>query len=213
MDKKRLTRILLMVLGVLILGVGIGFLLIANLGADPYSTLALGITLQTGISFGTSLLLCNLVLLVIVVLAARRFIGVGTFFNLIMVGYFADFTVLIFADLLGGINGLLGRIILTLVALLFMGFGAALYMTTELGTSPYDAVPAIIEKKSNKRLSYRVVRIIIDIACVIAGYLLGATVGLGTILAAFLVGPLMQFFSGHVATWMAKRKLLPHHNL
>lgn len=213
MDKKQLARIALMILGVAILGIGIGFLLVANLGADPYSTLAVGITLQTGITFGTSLLLCNLVLLAVVLLAARRFIGVGTFFNLIMVGYIADFTLSAFNSLFGEVAGLPGRIALTIVAVLFMGFGAALYMATELGTSPYDAVPAIIEKKFNNRLSYRAIRVTIDILCVIIGYLLGATVGIGTLLPAFLVGPLMQFFNGHVATWMAERKLLRHHSL
>lgn len=213
MDKNQLIRFALMLLGVLLLGVGIGLLLLANLGADPYSTLAVGITVQTPIIFGTALLLCNLVLLAIVVLTARRFLGVGTFFNLIMVGYIADFTLLGFLTLFGEVTGLLERILLSLVAVIFMGFGAALYMATELGTSPYDALPAIIETKSNNRLSYRVVRIIIDIACVIVGYLLGATVGISTLLAAFLVGPLMQFFNGHVSTWMAKRKLLPRRSL
>lgn len=89
---------------------------------------------------------------------------------------------------------LLVRVILLIWGVILAGAGVAMYMHSETGTGLYDALPVIIENKTNKRISFQVGRVILDLFAVIIGFMFGATIGIGTILTTFFMGPITHYF-------------------
>src|SRR5699024_11355274 len=90
---KKWLRILLSFVGVLLIGLSIGVSRLADLGTDPFTTFNLGLSNFFNIQFGTYMIISNAIGLVLVFLTAKHLIGIGTLFNIIMVGYVSDFTV------------------------------------------------------------------------------------------------------------------------
>ena len=194
--------------GVFICAVSVGIFKIAAFGVDPFQSLMSGLDSLIPIPFGTLYVLVNLVLLVFSVLADRRTIGIATFINLFLLGYITQFTYELLQKLFPSPTMLL-RIGCLLIAIVIICFGSALYMTADLGVSTYDAV-AIIMSGKWKLGKFKYIRICTDIVCVVAGvviFLFGkgkasditAFVGVGTIVTAFFMGPLIEFFNVKVA--------------
>ena len=92
---------------------------------------------------------------------------------------------------------LLIRSIALIIGILSISFGAALYFTGDMGVSTYDAVALIMAEKKIAKFQY--CRIGTDLICTLSGYLLGATVGVGTLITAFFMGPIIAFFNKTVA--------------
>jgi uncharacterized membrane protein YczE len=160
------------------------------------------------ISFGTLYVLVNVCLLLFALVNDRHWIGIATVVNLFLVGYIADYS---HQFLLWCIPqaGLPVRILLLLIAIIVMCLASAFYFTADLGVSTYDAVSLIIAYKW-KVAPFRYCRIASDLVCVIVGVLLfwisgqplsglAEMVGIGTIITAFFMGPLIEFFNVHVA--------------
>lgn len=205
MSKTMLTRIGMSCLGVLVCGVSVGMLRKAALGVDPFQSFMGGLNTLIPISFGTLYIIANAVLLTFSLVMDRHKIGLATVINLTLLGYVAEYSQRLFSSLLPGL-GLLGRLVLLVVAILVMCFGAALYFNADLGVSTYDAVSLIISEKQDK-VSFKFCRIISDVVCVALGSVLcllgggglselSVIVGIGTIVTAFFMGPLISFFSG-----------------
>lgn len=205
LTKEMRKRILLMLVGVLLMGVGVQFLNRTNLGPDPFSAMNYGFAAMFGISFGTFQLLFNAVLFLIVLLKDRTLFGLGTIGNMVIVGYSADFTGWVVdkfgiwpeGELSLGIK--LGIMVPTLILFLF---AAALYMNCGLGTSPYDALPLLLhqgmEKATKKQIPYKFVRMLYDGIATVVAVLVGGTVGVVTVLMVFTLGPCVDFVSGLV---------------
>ena len=200
-------RIIWMIIGNILLGIGSGCFRLAELGLDAYSCLVLGCSDLTGISFGTTMLGLNLMLLVVMVILDRKHIHVGTVANLVMVGYVSDGTVWLLQEVLGIHPGGFGQSLFLLAGLLLVGLGIALYTTPNLGVSPYDDMAFIIEERSKHRIKFHYARIIGDVVSVLAGVafalITGESVfrvaGIGTICSAVLTGLIISFFKRHVA--------------
>ena len=199
-------RILLMLVGVILMGVGVQFLNRTNLGPDPFSAMNYGFSAIADLSFGTFQMLFNAVLFLIVLLIDRKQFGLGTIGNMVIVGYSADFTGWVVdkigflpatEDMTIGIK--LAIMVPTLVLFLF---AAALYMNCGLGTSPYDALPVIlhrgVEKATKKQIPYRFVRMLYDGIATVVAFLVGGTVGVVTVLMVFTLGPCVDVVSGLV---------------
>lgn len=206
--KYRPVVIVSMCLGVIAIGISVGLMRIANFGTDPFSCMNLGISSHLPVSYGTCQLLVNLVLFIVMVLALRKAIGLGTLVNMAGCGYTADFLLWI----LGHFNistesmdeHLVIRVVLMLAAVILLGFGAGLYMQCDIGIAPYDALGQVIEQAVHGKLQYKWTRIGTDLICVTVGFLLGSVVGVATVITAFFTGPLVTFFRN----WLAKTKLL-----
>ncbi|MDE6530574.1 MAG: hypothetical protein K2K96_07350 [Lachnospiraceae bacterium] len=206
--KYRPVVIVSMCLGVIAIGISVGLMRIANFGTDPFSCMNLGISSHLPVSYGTCQLLVNLVLFIVMVLALRKAIGLGTLVNMAGCGYTADFLLWI----LGHFNistesmdeHLVIRVVLMLAAVVLLGFGAGLYMQCDIGIAPYDALGQVIEQAVHGKLQYKWTRIGTDLICVTVGFLLGSVVGVATVITAFFTGPLVTFFRN----WLAKTKLL-----
>ena len=199
------TRILMSSLGVMIGGISVGMFRTAALGVDPFQSLMSGLNSMIPISFGTLYVIANVALLLFSLIVDRHKIGLATVINLTLLGYVAEYSQKLFTFLLPNLN-LIASLLLLAVAVVVMCFGSALYFNADLGVSTYDAVSLVISEKQ-KKVSFRVCRILSDLICVLLGVLLcrlahmswseiGAVVGIGTVITAFFMGPLISFFSG-----------------
>lgn len=196
------------VFGVVICGLSVGFFKRATFGVDPFQSLMSGLDAMLPIAFGTLYVLANMCLLLFSVMNDRTKIGIATVINLFLLGYIADFShkalLLLFPAL-----GIVGRAIMLMIGIVAMCLASAFYFTADMGVSPYDAVSLIMTEKW-KLASFKFCRIACDLTCVIAGVVLfllsgqsmseiGQLVGVGTIITAFFMGPLIEFFNVRVA--------------
>ena len=204
--KKR--RILMSLLGVIICAISVGFFKHAALGVDPFQSLMAGLDALIPIEFGTLYVIVNAILLVFTLIFDRKNIGIATAINLFLLGYITQFTMELLAVWMPD-PSMLARALCLLGAIVVICFGSALYMTANLGVSAYDAVAIILAYKW-KIGKFQYCRIGADLVCVISGCVIfliagGAwqdiptIAGIGTIITAFFMGPLIQFFNTHVA--------------
>ncbi len=197
MDRKKKVRIAMALAGMAVAGIAVGFFKRALFGVDPFQCLCNGINRVIPIGFGTLYMLINAVLLVIDYFLDRHYIGISTFINLFLVGYAAEFSENTLARLFGD-PGIPVRIVFLIVGIVISCIAAAFYYTADLGVSTYDAIPLHIAdckpKLFGKVLPFRVIRIISDLICVGIGFALGFMPGIGTIITALFMGPLITFF-------------------
>ena len=202
--KSYLIRGFAVVIGIFMVGIAVGFFKIVEMGADPFTALNTGISSVLGMQFGTLQLLVNALILVLVFVFKKQFIGFGTIFNMIFVGYTADFIMWLLAKLQITFETWPIRIVLLIFAALLICIGDALYISADMGMSPYDAAGYIVEMLTEKKISFRIARIILDIVCVSIGFVTGMQIGIqwkiigiGTVILAFCTGPFIQFFRVH----------------
>ena len=201
-------RIGMSLFGVIICAISVGIFKIAALGVDPFQSFMAGLDALVPIKFGTLYVITNAVLLLFALIFDRHYIGIATFINLFLLGYITQFTFELLQKVI--VNpSIVVRIICLVVGVVIICFGSAFYMTADLGVSTYDAI-ALIICNTWKKGKFQYVRIITDIVCVLLGVglflLAGGSVsmiptiaGVGTIITAFFMGPLIEFFNVKVA--------------
>ena len=183
-----------MIVAVIIMGMCVSLLVMCDMGKDPCSAMNYGISHKIGMSFGNYQLLSNIVLLMIVIIFERKLIGTGTFGNMILVGYSADFFTWVWKEICHAPDqfNMNLRIGILIPALILFILAAAIYMQSGHGTAPYDAVSFLISDRIEKRTGknmFRIVRIIYDLVATCIGVLTGGEVGVITILMVILLGP------------------------
>lgn len=189
-------RIIMCVTGIFLSGVAAGTFAFTSFGMDPFQVLAHGTWRLTPISFGTFYVILNALLLLFMVIFNRKMIGLGTIINLFLLGYVVEYTEKLLAVLFPSPTVVL-RVVLMLFALVLASFAASLYFVADMGVSAYDWIALTISDR--KGWAFRAVRVATDFICVLIGGLLGASVGVGTVLTAFCMGPIIQFFNDHVS--------------
>ena len=181
MDRRRVRRIWMALVGMAAAGIAVGFFKRAFFGVDPFQCFCNGVNQVIPIGFGTLYMIINAVLLVIDLFLDRHYIGISTFINLFLVGYAAEFSENLLARLLGD-QGIPGRILLLVIGIVVSCIAAAFYYTADLGVSTYDAIPLHIADRKPKLfgrvLPFRVIRIISDLICVAVGFALGFMPGI-----------------------------------
>jgi uncharacterized membrane protein YczE len=192
---KKIKRISMALLGVALCGVCVGIFNKAALGADPFTMFVTGIGKLFGLGYGNVYVAVTGILLIVVFIVDKHYIGIATIFNLFIIGYVAEFTMLVI-DLFYTEGNILIRLGMLLFSLVLLCFAAALYFTADLGVSSYDAIAIILSKKTP--IQFRLCRIGTDLICVIIGFLCGTTVGIGTLMTAFFMGPIIQWFKDHI---------------
>ncbi len=185
-------RLVAVILAVVTMGFALSWLKLVDLGVDPCTNLHLAISGNIGMSLGNWQALFNSLLFLIVIFKGKEYIGFGTLANMFLVGYAIDFFSWLWDILLpeGLFSSMAVRIAVLIPALAVFVVAAAVYMDVELGTAPYDAIPLIFAKY-HTNISFRWIRMIYDFAIIIVGALLGAKVGVVTILMAFTLGPVI----------------------
>lgn len=189
-------RILMALIGVIVTGISIGMFQAASLGTDPFSSFITGLCNVTGLSFGLFYTILCACMLVVVFIVDKRYIGIATIFNLIGNGFIADISRNFIESII--VNpGFSTRLILLILGVVIMCFATSLYFTADLGVSVYDAISKIMTDK--KVAQFRFCRILTDLTCVIIGFLLKASVGIGTVITALFMGPLIQWFNTNIS--------------
>ena len=207
-------RIIMSVLGVAICGVSVGMFKFAALGIDPFQSLMSGLDAVIPIRFGTLYVIVNAVLLLFALIFDRRKIGIATFINLFLLGYIVEFSQGLCERMMPDAPIWL-RIVILLIAIVILCLSSALYFTADLGVSTYDAV-ALVWSQRQSKIRFAYCRVICDFICVAIGVgllLLSGqsiteifrSVGVGTIITAFFMGPLITFFNVHVAQPMLSK--------
>ncbi|TCL57956.1 hypothetical protein EDD76_10770 [Kineothrix alysoides] len=206
--KRLLLQALVAIVGLMICGVGVGIFLYSQLGVDPASVLELGLGNVFHVSYGTASALTNIVILAIVFIIDKSYINVSSLLAIVGIGYTADFVRFLLDFFIKGEPHLAARILMILIGCLIMATGIATYIRAELGVGAIDMVSEVISNKL--KLSYRIVRVVCDITFVAVGYILGGTVGVGTVVAAFMTGPAVQFVRPYV--YKVTDKILANEN-
>ena len=206
-------RIFMSLFGVIICAISVGIFKIAALGVDPFQSLMSGLDKLIPIPFGTLYVIVNVILLSFSLIADRHYIGIATFINLFLLGYITQWTYESLQTVI--VNpSMIVRLLCLLIAIVIICFGSALYMTADLGVSTYDAVALILVNKWHIG-QFKYIRIVTDVICVVLGavlFLLGGgklsaiptIIGVGTIITAFFMGPLIEVFKRKVAIPMLK---------
>ena len=182
--------------GLFVFALGIVALLESDLGLSPWDVLNQGIERQSPISFGVANIVVGLGVLVVAwALGAPP--GVGTVANAVLVGAFVE--LLLAVPAVAGLDeqGIALRGALVPLGLAFFGVGTAFYVGAALGAGPRDSLMLVLARRTGARVG--VVRGLIEVTVLIAGWLLGGTVGVGTAAFALLIGPVVELSFGLLA--------------
>ena len=202
-------RIIMAAAGILLTGVSIGFFKRSLFGVDPYQCFVNGLDNIIPLRFSTVYLLANVVQLIVVFFMNRHYIGISTLMNLFLLGYVVEFSEATLERMFGDL-GLGMRIVFLVIGIVVTCIAAALYYSADLGVSTYDAIPLHIASLEPRLfghvLPFRVVRIISDVICTAVGVALGARAGLGTVVTALFMGPLIAFFRRTISDPMVQQK-------
>lgn len=197
-----LLRIVILFIGLTIAHLGVTLFLLADLGADPFNVLIQGLfrTAQnlTGWTFLTHgrvhMTICFLIILVLLI-ADRSYIKIGTVLCMICGGPIIDFFTLLLGGLIHSGNPFTVRILVLAAGCVILAFGMTIVMKSDSGVGPNDLVAIVISDKLGR--SFSITRIVVDVCFVAAGFLMGGAVGFGTIICAALVGPVAGIFLPH----------------
>jgi len=188
-----------LLVGLVAFGIGVALMVESGLGLSPWEVLHQGISVRTGIPIGTvSIMLGVVVLLLWIPIGERP--GIGTVANIALIGSTTNVTLGILPDLgpftFEGAEpaDLLARAGLVLGGILVIGVGSGFYLGADLGPGPRDGLMTGLHRRYG--WSIRRVRTALEIGVLVVGFLLGGTIGIGTILFAVLIGPLVQLFLG-----------------
>jgi uncharacterized membrane protein YczE len=174
--------------GLVLFGFGLALMVIADLGLSPWDVFHQGISERTGIPIGTVVIITGLLLLVFWIPLKER-IGIGTIANAIVIGITLDVSLLF---LPAQIDPLAVRWLSMLLGVLLVAIGSGFYIGAGLGPGPRDGLMTGLSRVTGRPIA--LVRGLLEVSVLIIGWLLGGTVGVGTLVFAFGIGPLVQFF-------------------
>lgn len=196
-NPQKWKRVAMSFFGVIVTGFCIGAFQKANLGADPFTCFVTGIANLFHSTYSTFYIIVTGALLVGVFFVEKHYIGIATVINLFFTGMAADFMRKILDGLFPA-PGMGARVVMMLFGIFGTCFAASVYFTADLGVSAYDAWSLIAANKY-KLLPFRVCRILSDLVCVITGLACHVTIGVGTVITALFMGPVVQWFNTNVS--------------
>ena len=197
--KELLIRVILLMIGLTIAHFGVTLFILADLGSDPFNVLVQGIFRTiSGIlnwSFITHgrvhIVICFLIILALLAVD-KSYIKIGTILCMIFGGPIIDIFTVVLAPIFSISDSLIFKIVLLALGCVILAYGMTIVIKSDAGTGPNDLVAVVISDKSKKKFS--IVRIIVDVSFVVIGFVLGGSLGFGTIICAFCVGPVAGHF-------------------
>ncbi|MBJ7461816.1 MAG: hypothetical protein JHC90_09515 [Ilumatobacteraceae bacterium] len=173
------------VAGLFCFGAGIACFVRSNLGVPPWDVLHQGISEKADIKMGTVIIIVGVVLL-LAWIPLRMKPGIGTILNAIQIGLVEN----VMENLLPDSDLIVARVAYLIAGMLFIAFGSGLYIGAELGSGPRDGLMLGLNKRFG--ISIRLARTTVEIVVLVVGLFLGGSIGLGTFVFAFGIGPLVQ---------------------
>lgn len=185
-----------MVFGNIFLGMGISIYKFAGLGNDPFSGMVMALSDVVGMPYANFLVILNIFIFLLEFLFGKEFIGAGTLVNAFFLGYIVTLFYNLWLHFFALPQALIIKILIMLVGTIVTGFGVSMYQTPNAGVSPFDSLSVIMAKRIPK-ISYFRHRITTDAFCALVCFLAGGIVGLGTLVSALGLGPVINFFNVH----------------
>ena len=180
--KPKISTFFFLCFGLILFGLGEGLLIVSLSGASPWSVLAQGISLNVNYSIGVITFIISVIVLIMWIPLKQK-PGMGTILNALIIAGMIDLCI----NFVPSPESYISQIILAVVAVLTVGIGGGIYLVANLGPGPRDGLMIGLQKVSN--LPIATVRAFIEISVVSVGWYLGGTVGVGTLLFAFGIGP------------------------
>ena len=180
--KPKISTFFFLCFGLTLFGLGEGLLIVSASGASPWSVLAQGLYLNLGFSVGVITIFISFIVLLLWIPLKQK-IGIGTILNALIIGLMIDVCIRHVATP----ESYIDQILLGTVAVATVGLGGGIYLVANLGAGPRDGLMIGLQKKTN--LPIALVRGTLEITVMSVGWYLGGTVGVGTLLFAFGIGP------------------------
>ena len=180
--KPKYKTLLFLSLGLFCFGLGEALILISSTGNSPWLVLSEGLSIKTGFSVGSTTFFISFVVLFLWIFLKQK-PGIGTFLNVFIIALVIDITSFYFDPP----SSIFFQYLLTIFAVLLVGLGSGIYLIANLGPGPRDGLMTGLTRMTGFPISY--IRASIEITVVIIGWYLGGTVGIGTLIFAFGIGP------------------------
>jgi len=189
-DKKNMPlRIGFFLVGLLIMGLGISLIAISNFGNGPWDAVNIGLSEKTGLSIGVAMNIIAIIQIIIGGIINKEFPNIATMITSISLGLFIDFWMLF----LGGIEmtSYIMQFGVFILALPVISIGISIYLVSKLPNTPLDYFMLALKDKLN--LSLMTSKITSESIGLVLGFMLGGTIGIGTIIIILAIGPMIQF--------------------
>ena len=187
-------KIVLSLTGGALIGIGAGTILYAGIGGDTVTVFQDGLHALFNISYGQASRIYNVVFVVLALIFARKYSGIGTVLSALVIGYAIDISNSLW--LLTMLNtGFITGLIIFLIGLVIYAMGIALLIKCDAGMNCLDAL--LYRLMDVTGFKYKYLRIAADVILTVSGCLMGGVFGVGTVIAVFLTGPLVELFTGN----------------
>ena len=186
--KKLVRDYLIMIIGAIVIGIGVAFIVSANVGGDAMTTFEQGLTQTFHISLPIAMIIANGIFVVLLLVFAKENISIDTVLSPLFISAGSKVGLLFMPSL----DDMIIRYVFFFIGLCIAGVGIAIGAKSETGSNPYDGFVLALSKKINK--SYSIVRPVLDAGLLVIGILLKGTFGVGTFIAIFCMGPVANFF-------------------
>ena len=180
--KPKFSTFFFLCFGLILFGLGEGLLIVSTMGNSPWTVLAEGIYLDVGSSIGLITILISIMVLLFWLPLSQK-PGIGTILNALIIGLMIDLCI----SFVQTPENYISQLLLAIIAVLTVGLGGGIYLVGNLGPGPRDGLMIGLQKKTN--LPIAAVRAFLEITVMSIGWYLGGTVGIGTLLFAFGIGP------------------------
>lgn len=182
---KKLIRLFI---GLFVCSVGIVLTINANLGLAPWDVLHEGVSKHISITMGQASIVIGIIFVILDIILGEN-VGWATVFNMIFVGIFMD--ILMINNIIPQATTIISGVVMIIIGMFVLGIGCVLYIGAGIGSGPRDGMMIALHKRTNK--SIRLIRTIMELGALTVGFLLGGTVGIGTIISGIGLGYIMQF--------------------
>lgn len=186
--KEIFYKLIKITIGLFFFALGIVMTINANLGVAPWDVFHQGLSNTFGITMGKASIIVGLFIITLDIILGQS-IGWGSVMNILLIGSFMD--LLMLNNLVPTFSGFLANIIMILLGLLIEGYGCWMYISAGLGAGPRDGLMVVLTRKTGK--SVRLVKSFVELIVTLIGYLLGGSIGIGTLIMALLGGQIFQF--------------------
>lgn len=184
----RVKNIIRLLVGLLVCAFGIVLTINANLGLSPWEAFHHGISKNLGITMGQASIGLGIIIIIIDIVLGENF-GVGTILNMLLIGVFMDFFML--NNIIPKSNNLIIGFIMTFLGMFIIGLGCVLYIGAGYGSGPRDGLMIALQKKCDKPI--KLIKMCIELFALIFGYLLGGSIGIGTVITTLVFGVFIQY--------------------
>nr|MBQ8245290.1 YitT family protein [Oscillospiraceae bacterium] len=203
-------RVVLLLVGLTIAHLGVTLFLQADLGSDPFNVLIQGLyrflPWPEAMTHGNVHICVSFLIILVLLVVDRSYIRIGTLLCMILGGPIIDLFTVILASVIHSGSAMWLRLLALVLGCVILAFGMTIVIKSQAGTGPNDLVAVVISDKT--KWKFGTVRIAVDVSFAAAGFLMGGTLGLGTVICACLVGPTAQIFlpvSGRICDMFFKK--------